>query len=166
MSLAAQFFARFGRRAVLLDSNLLLLIVAGSFDRRLIKTFKRLNAFTVRDFEILALLVSEFEVLASTPHVLTEVNSFINQLESWIKPDFYAHFASSIQKLDERYVSSTVLSSLPEFRIFGLTDAALSLVAKKALFVTNDGRLSSYLQERRVFAANLDEIRAIYPREA
>jgi len=163
---ATQFLRRFPRRAILLDSSLLLLMITGAFDLRLIGTFKRLNDFTVRDFEILALLASEFENVVSTPHLLTEVNGLANKLPSWIKPDWYDHFARGIQLLEERYIPASTLSSLPEFRNFGLTDAVLSLIAAETLFVTADGRLCSHLQGLQLFAASFDEIRAIYPREA
>jgi hypothetical protein len=163
---AALFFRRFPRRAILLDSNLLLLMITGSFDVRLIGTFKRLSGFTVRDFEILSLLASEFETVVSTLHVLTEVNGLADKLPSWSKPEWYEHFARGIQMLEERHIPAKALSALPEFRIFGITDAVLSLVAGETLFVTADDRLRSHLQRRPVYAASFDEIRAIYPREA
>jgi hypothetical protein len=163
---AALFLRRFPRRAILLDSNLLLLLIMGSFDLRLIGTFERLNDFTVRDFEILALLASEFDKVVSTPHVLTEVNGLANKLPSWIKPAWYDHFGQGIRLLEEHNIPAAALSSLPEFRIFGITDAALSMMAGETLFVTADDRLRSHLQGRQLFAASFDEIRAIYPREA
>jgi hypothetical protein len=163
---AALFFGRFPRRGILLDSNLLLLMMVGSYDPRLIGTFKRLNDYTVRDFKIVSLLVSEFEPLISTHHVLTEVNGIANQLPSWITPEWHDYFARAIQVLEERHIPATAIAALPEFRIFGITDAALSLMARETLFVTADDRLSSHLQRRPLFAASFDEIRAIYPREA
>ena len=163
---AALFLGRFPRRAILLDSNLLLLTMVGSYDPKLIGTFKRLNDFTVRDFEILTLLTSEFQTLVSTPHVLTEVNGLANQLPSWIKIEWHDHFARGIKLLEERHILAAELSSLPEFRIFGITDAALSLMAGETFFVTADNRLRSHLQKRSLFAVSFDEIRAVYPREA
>jgi len=161
----ALFVDRFPRRAVLLDSNLPLLVMMGSYDPRLIASFKRLNEFSLRDYEILALLVSEFQTLVSTPHVPTEVDGLVNNANLWKKPEVYDHLALGIQKFEERHISATDLASMSEFRIFGLADAALSLIAKETLLVTNDGRLSSHPQRNQLFAASLAEIRAIYRRE-
>lgn len=38
---------------VLIDSNLLLLLLVGMFDRNLIERIKRLNKYSVRDFDLL-----------------------------------------------------------------------------------------------------------------
>jgi hypothetical protein len=163
---ASVFLRPFPRRRLLLDSNLLLLIMAGSYDLRLIGTFKRLSGFTARDFDILTLLISEFERLVCTPHILTEVNGLANQLPSWLKRKWNDHFSHGIGLLEERHIPAVALSGLPEFRNFGITDAALSSLATETLLITVDDRLRSHLQRRQLFAASFDEIRAIYPREA
>lgn len=63
------------RSGVLIDSNLLLLLFIGGYDRKQIQINKRLKAFAEEDFDVLVGFLSQFSQLITTPNTLTEVSN-------------------------------------------------------------------------------------------
>jgi hypothetical protein len=59
-------------KGILVDSNLLVLLLVGSVNKRRILEFKRTQDFTIEDFETLSRLIAWFERLVTTPHVLIQ----------------------------------------------------------------------------------------------
>ena len=53
-----ELIARYSRKGILIDTNILLLYFIGSFDPGLISSFKRTARFSVEDYETLLILVS------------------------------------------------------------------------------------------------------------
>jgi hypothetical protein len=154
------------RGDLLLDSNLLLLLLVGTYDPNLIGAFKRVADYDAQDYDILAAYARGFENLVATPHILTEVSNLANSLPQHIKPDWFGHFFRLIVQMDERQLSAAGLAGLPEFPIFGLTDAALCYLADTVVVVTADGRLCSHLQRRGLQAIGFDEVRTHYRQTA
>ena len=60
---------------LLVDTNLLLLYLIGRTNRNRISKFKRTQAYTIEDFDLLHRFMAEFKTLITTPHVLTEVSN-------------------------------------------------------------------------------------------
>jgi len=145
---------------LLLDSNLLLLLAVGSYDLELIRSFKRVSDYTVKEYEIPKRFAPGFREVISTPHILTEVSNLANSLPAYIRPAWLAHFSQSVGGMEERHLPAVELMEAPEFAIFGLTDAALSRLSETVLLATADERLCSYLQRRNLFAISFNEIRA------
>lgn len=160
-----QLLARHRGKSILLDSNLLLVLLAGKLDTRLFGSFKRISAYSLDDFGLLIRLLSVFQSLLTTPHILTEVNNLANSLPEWIKPDWQQNFAALItsrQKmpsLRERWTPAAELAKMPEFAAFGITDAALTDLSTEALIVTDDYRLSGALRSQCVSVLNFSDLR-------
>src|SRR5437667_6470122 len=72
--------ARHARAGILVDSNILLLLLVGNFNRRLISKFKRTQTFDEQDYDILVDLLANFGSIHTTPHVLTEVSNLSRSL--------------------------------------------------------------------------------------
>ena len=167
MTLEEQLFARYVGKSVVLDSNLLLVFLAGSLDARLFGRFKRIRDYTLKDYELLVSLLSSFTVLLTTPHILTEVSNLANSLPDWFKPDWHRNIATllasqhEIPGLRERWTPALELSLMPEFAAFGITDAAVTKLAEEALVVTADYRLSGVLQSQGVPVLNFCDLRKI-----
>jgi hypothetical protein len=158
--------AKPGTAQLLLDSNLFLLLAIGSYDTGLIQTFKRVGHYSLADYKILAHFASGFRDIIVTPHVLTEVSNLANSLQPHVKGRWFDHLSMRIAEVEERQVPAEELAALPEFRIFGLTDAALSFLADTLVVATADERLRSHLQRRGLQAIGFDEIRARYRQSA
>jgi hypothetical protein len=144
----------------LLDANLLLLLFVGKFRREQIGTFKRLNTFTVEDFDTLLRMLGWFKNLLTTPNILTEVSNLSNSLPSNLKASYFAEFARNLELLKEEYVPSPQAVARNEFVPFGLTDAAIARLAEtRCLIVTVDFPLSQYLTSLGLDAFNFNQIR-------
>ena len=79
-------FQRYRSRGVLVDTNILLLFFVGSFERTLITRFKRTNQYRAEDYDLLCHFLSHFDRMATTPHVLSEVNSLSHRLVNRPEP--------------------------------------------------------------------------------
>lgn len=149
-------------RGILVDTNLLLVYFVGRFDSSQIPRFKRTRTYSLEDFNLVAAIVESFSKMVTTPNVLTEVNSFSNQLPEALKVAYYAEFANQITKLEEHFVKSSAASSSPHFAKFGLTDSGIiELVKDQYLVMTDDLKLAYYCQQLGVAAINFNNIRVL-----
>ena len=65
---------KYHSKGVLVDSNLLVLFLVGTVNKRRILEFKRTQGFTLEDFDLLENLIRWFGRLIATPHVLAQVS--------------------------------------------------------------------------------------------
>jgi rRNA-processing protein FCF1 len=150
----------FRREGLLIDSNLLLLLFVGLYDRTRIDKFKRTAQFTVKDFEVLFAFVKRFKEVVTTPSILTEVSNLLGQLPDRLRHSFYQHFAYALKELHEHYTPSQELGDEKAFPKFGLTDTAILQAANgKYLVLTDDFRLTQYLLSRNVDVINFNHLR-------
>lgn len=153
---------RYKNKGVLVDANILLLFFVGLYDPSRISTFKRTNTFTLQDFELLKFLFRYFSKVMTTPNILTEVSNLSNQLREDEKDKYYIEFASQASTFQENYTSSSEICRKEYFKRFGLTDAGIiSTVAGEYLILTDDFKLSNYLQTVGVDAINFNHIRGL-----
>jgi len=148
------------REGLLIDSNLLLLLFVGLYDRNRIARFKRTAQFTIDDFELLVSFVKRFKKVVTTPSILTEVSNLLGQLPDELKSSFYGYFAEAIRVLREQYTPSHALSNEKAFPKFGLTDTAILRAATgNYLVLTDDFRLAQYLLSQDVDVINFNHLR-------
>ena len=143
---------------VLMDANLLLLYLIGSFQRERIASFKRTAQFTTDDFDLLSRLLVQFQGLVTTPHILTEVSNLANSLPEYLKSSWSDHFATQITNFFEHFSPAAKVSALSAFHPFGLTDAAIQEASEDILVLTEDFRLSGYLDSVGVDTLNFRDI--------
>src|SRR5579884_1086932 len=149
---------KYRRKGLLVDSNLLLLFLVGSFDSSLIEKFKRTRAsgFTTDDFELLTRIMAQFEKIVTTPHILTEVSN-LSTFKGITKMDYFQRFGISILSFDEQTVPSKNFCHKAYFCAFGLKDAAIAHIAKNNyLVLTAEFALSNYLQKSGIDAINFN----------
>jgi len=157
-----ELFSRYRSKGVLIDTNLLLVYFVGMYDPQRIPKFKRTVAFAVEDFYTLLAFFEFFDRVVTTPNILTEVNSFSNQLPDDIKPAYYPEFAKHLAGLEEHYIESRKVSPLAHFKKFGLTDAGIiELVRERFLVLTDDLKLANYLQNVGVDVINFNNLRSM-----
>jgi hypothetical protein len=145
---------------ILLDSNILLLLCVGYYDRSQITSFKRTRQYTEDDFDFLNQFLPRFSRIVTTPHILTETSNLSGQFVEKSKDDYFAAFARKIEMLDERQVPSKEIAKKPHFRRFGLTDSAIVQLAQaKILVLSDDLRLCGFLEQSGVDAINFNHIR-------
>jgi hypothetical protein len=111
---------RFRSKGALVDTNLLLLLLIGSYDRALVgeRGFKRVAKYTVEDFATLVLFLRHFKRSVTTPHILTEVSNLAGQLPDDHKSRCFKTFVGTFQTFAELHVSSLLAASREEFPLF------------------------------------------------
>lgn len=149
---------RYSGKPVILDTNVLLLYWCNSFDTGLIRTFKRLNAFSAKDIELLHRSLKCFPSINTTPHVLTEVSNLANSLPQWRREDWTSHFARQVDIVTERFTAARTLAHTPAI-FLGLADAALCELASTHVILTIDFPLSNYLESKKLKVVNFTHLR-------
>ncbi len=163
MSEIANQFQRYRQAGILVDTNILLLFFIGAFDQNLIPRFKRTKTFSVEDYEALINFLRFFDKIATTPHILTEVSNLSGQLGEPVKSEYFKKFSSDITLLEEENVVSRDVAQMREFVRLGLTDTGIiRLTRGRYLVLTDDFRLSQYLQSAGVDVVNFNHIRTAY----
>jgi hypothetical protein len=139
--------------AVILDSNLLLLLVVGLADRTYIGKHRRLQAYSEADFELLRQLIAPMSAIVVTPNILTETSNFAQQIAEPARTRIAIVFATLLEKLEEQYVASRQAAAQLEFPRLWLTDSGiLDQMTEERVLLTAD--LSLYLAaERRGYKA-------------
>lgn len=69
------------KKPIITDTNPLLLLLIGSYDKNTIKGFKRLAKYDSVDFDLLLDFVAKSKVMV-TPQVLAEVSNFAKELKN------------------------------------------------------------------------------------
>ena len=110
---------------MLIDTNLLVLLVAGRTDRRLIAKHKRLRAFATDDYDHLAKLVIKFGTVFVTPNTLTEASNLLAQHGDPERSRCFATLKGLIETTEEVVVASVNACRNSAFQRLGLADAAL-----------------------------------------
>lgn len=153
-------FQKYKNKGILVDTNILLLWIVGHVNRNRISKFNRTEQFLPEDYDLLVKLLNYFGQIITTPNILTEVNSLVNQLgEPERSQGLYVlgHLGS---RLNELYLKSQEVVQLDRFTKFGLTDCGiLKICPKQYLVLTDDLKLAHYLQTQEVDVLNFNHIR-------
>jgi rRNA-processing protein FCF1 len=153
-------FQSYKQKGVLIDTNILLLWFVGTVNRSRISQFNRTEKFVPEDYDLLVSILSYFSKIVTTPNILTEVNSLVNQIGEPERSQCYAVFAQAMTKLDEFYIESVDAVQLENFTKYGLTDCGIVTLAKdKYLVLTDDFKLANYLQKVGIDTINFNNIR-------
>jgi hypothetical protein len=148
---------KYRQKGLLVDTNLLLLYIVGSFDILLIRDFKRTANFSENDFELVSKFIDYFERRITTPHALTETSDFIDN-----RQDLQYGLKWYIENSQEVFLESLELSKKETFLKFGLADTSITYTAKdNYLIFTDDRPLYGFLINSQIDAVNLDQIRMI-----
>lgn len=159
---------KYRRSGVLVDTNILLVYFVGLYDNvtghRLVNTFKYTKGdYGPGDFDVLNAFLENFDVLVTTPHVLTEVsNSIIGELTDPAKDLCLGLIQETIPAaFQEHHVAAADLLAEDKFRTYGVADMGIlrSAAAGPYLVLTDDNRLSPYLNRAGIDTLSLPEIK-------
>ncbi len=160
---ALQLIQKYRQVGVLIDTNLLLLYVIGTYDATRISQFDKTCDFPPDTFELLERILNRFDKVVTTPYILAEVSNWAAQFPSYEKNklhlDLFGKFALLVEGFDEIYETSKVIAKDDAFCRLGLADASIVNLGNKYLVLTTDGRLMGYLQNSGVDAVNINDLR-------
>ena len=124
-----------------IDANLLVLLVVGSVDRRLIATHRRTQIFTPEDYDRLFRIIETLDRVFVTPNTLTETSNLLADPQD---TRFLDRVRILIEKSEEIVVASATAARNRAFTRLGLTDAALlEVVSAERPLITVDLELYS-----------------------
>jgi hypothetical protein len=150
-------------KGVVVDTNLLLLLLIGSFDKRQIGREKRINKYELQDFEKLNILLKHFpSTLFITQSILSEVTNLSSNYNEETGFSFFRYIETQLLKFKETEFNSLnlVSSNQKAFYKFGLTDVSIIDLAKNnCLIVTDDLPMYHYLQSQNFYAINYNHLR-------
>lgn len=157
--------SRYRSAGVLVDTNLLLLLFVGRYDRDLVGTFKRTRnrGFGPADFDRFANVVVQFDALITTPHILTEVSNLMGSLTGRARDGCFELFGRSIAALSERRTAGATLAGDTAFVKVGVADTSILEAASRKTYLvfTEDAPLYDRLLQRGVDVVNYNHIRQL-----
>lgn len=147
---------------VLLDSNLLVLFVAGMSSREYIGRHRRLRDYSEEDFDLLVEFIRPMSALVVTPNILTETSNLLSGIAEPARSHIADTFRQIMGSMDERFVQSTRAVEQREFPRLWLTDAAvLTELANSHVLLTADLDLYLAASQRGYSAVNFNHLRQL-----
>jgi hypothetical protein len=110
---------------VVIDTNLLVLLIVGSASREFVARHKRLQGFTLDDFDLLNVIIAQFSDIILLPHVLSEVSNIARQMAYPALSHVQSAFRRLVRGSTEVPIPSALGCERNEFARLGLTDAVI-----------------------------------------
>ena len=145
---------------VILDTNLLLLWLVARTDPTLLQQFKRVQAFTYQDIELLREILKPYREFVTTPHILSETSNFIDQAPTWRRVALVDELKQFIRNGVEVYGAATTLIERDEFNALGLADTGMAQLSAEAMVITVDYRLAGKIEAMGGNALNFNHYRS------
>jgi hypothetical protein len=124
---------------IFIDANLFVLLVVGSEGRELIVKHRRLDGYSVNDYDILLDLIRQVGRVFVTPNTLTETSNLLAQHREPERSRILRRLKYIIHESEEVVVASAVAANNSQFERLGLTDAALlEVITSRTPLVTVD----------------------------
>jgi hypothetical protein len=149
-------------RQIIIDTNLLVLLVVGATQRNLINRHKRTNIFTQEDFDLLLLLLEQYEEVVITPSILTEACNLLAQIGEPDRSRIMQVLGNLTSTYTEVYTPSSDVAKSIHFVRLGLTDCSILELPKELPLITVDLDLYLAAAEAGYKANNFNHLRAEY----
>ncbi len=112
--------------AVVVDTNLFLLLVVGMASDSYVVQHKRLRQFSVEDYHLLLTLLSTYSQIIVTPNTVTETSNLAVYISNpTARPYILQALGCLLETAKEHYIASRDVAISPVFLRLGITDAAL-----------------------------------------
>jgi len=149
------------RNGVILDTNVFLAFLVGTWNPAYIEQFDRTASYTEDDLEAVTLIVSGVRRFVTTPHILTEVCNLTNRINREFDLAIYRLLAELQAGSKERRIESQNLMRNRLFFRLGLADMSLIEAATKDhLVVTDDLECHDAIVASGGLAININHIRS------
>jgi hypothetical protein len=161
-TLLRQVLAPHLRRSLFLDSNLLLLLVAGLMGPTLFSHFKRAG-LTFEDAVLVRAIAAKFRACLTTPSVLAETSNLGGYAPSETATAFRSLLAAWIGTSLEALRPSTAVTPRRTYAMHGFTDATIALLAETedAVVLTADVQLFLELETLGLPCINFRHLQAM-----
>lgn len=142
------------------DTNLLVLLVGGLTDKRLLGRHKRLRAYAIEDFTLLLEIIERAQQIVVTPHVLAEASNLFGQDDDAVSKALRGKLASLLGNQEERHVPAVEIVTNQHFLRLGVADCGLlSILDKNTVLLTADVALYLAAMQTQETALNFNHLR-------
>ena len=147
------------KAGLLIDTNLLVLLAVGSVNRNRIENFKRTRQYTKSDYDLLVRIVGK-RALYTVAHVMAEVSN-LTDLKGGERLRARQVLAETLVILQEPHVPSILAAGSSPYESLGLTDSAITQVAREHLctVLTDDWDLYHSLSREKLPVYNFTHLR-------
>jgi len=147
---------------ILLDTNILLLYLIGSFNTDYIREFNRTAMYDAEDFEWVIRYSSFFEKVVITPHILTEVWHFVKKVRNDYLSYFIESSVNAFEVFKEDYVDKKLILQDKSLQYVGVTDLSIIIASKTEnyLVLTDDLRAYATFLANDVHAINVNQLKS------
>ena len=105
----------------------------GLTSRDLIAKHKRTRAYELEDFDLLTEILSNFDEVVVTPHILTETSNLVSQIGEPAMSTVRQTLLSLLETQKEEFEPSIEIGKHQSFLRLGLTDCAILNLVKNEL---------------------------------
>jgi hypothetical protein len=110
---------------IILDTNLLVLLIIGLTSEEYIVKHKNTNTYSVEEFRLLKSVLSNYDLIVVTPHVLAETSNLCRQFADPGKSLISLQLKLLLREVNELFIDSRVATDRNEYIPLGLTDAGI-----------------------------------------
>jgi len=136
-------------KGLLVDTNLLLLLFTGLWDRKRITESKRTNKYTPEDFDLLRRFVNHFHRIITTPGILAELSNLSPRTRGKYPQlaKYFSQLVKILQEAHEEYSGKDSILDSKLLPVIGFTDLSIMEAAKenKYLVLTDDLLMTKHL---------------------
>jgi len=159
-TVATSLLARYKSRGAILDTNLMLLLIVGTYSIGRIETFKRTLKYTSSDFRLISNMLARMDRRIITPNIFTETDNFCRQLPEKEYDAVSRTMVRLCAEFMEVYTPSRDALSHPLYSRLGITDCiTLALASEKHLVITDDFALANRITSMGGDAININHLR-------
>ena len=118
-------------RSILLDTNLLVLLIVGLYNKKVIENHKRTRTFTEKDFDLLINHIGRYDVLWVTSHCIAEASNLLKQTnENQAKELLFVLGAFLADKKESHVSQKVIFESIYSMRL-GVADTGIIIKSKR-----------------------------------
>lgn len=150
--------------SVLIDTNLLVLLIVGSVDRKLIEKHRRTRQFVTRDYDELCELLAPYDEIWITVHCLAETSNLLKQAGSGrVRDDLMLKLAVFCAQSRESYLPKERVTADECFVRLGVADTGFVQKSKRVdQSITVDVDLYLTISRLGRNVVNFNHVRAPY----
>jgi len=146
--------------SVLIDTNLLVLLIVGLYNKDLISVHKRTKEFIPKDFDLLVKCIKGYKILWVTSHCLAEASNLIRQTNKKQAKELMACFSNYVTKAKESHISKEIIFKNGILTKLGVSDTGLIIKSKRVGCVfTVDLELYLEILKRGYKVVNFNHLR-------
>jgi len=118
-------------RSILLDTNLLVLLIVGLYDKKVIENHKRTRTFTKQDFDLLINHIGGYDVLWVTSHCIAEASNLLKQTHESQAKELLSVLGIFMSDKKESHIPKEVIFGNNYSMRLGVADTGIVIKSKR-----------------------------------